>query len=98
MITNEQFEEQLKLFDEMKEVESDAFFYTRLRACMDKLDKSSSWDYYLKPGWLMAVLMIMLVLNAWMVKDKLNSTRDAGMNSGIQSFASQYEFNQVVNY
>lgn len=98
MITHEQFEEQLKLFDEMKEVESDIFFYTRLRARMDKLDKSSSWDYYLKPGWVMTILMIMLVLNAWMVKDKLNSTRDAGMNSEIQSFASQYEFNQVVNY
>ena len=98
MISNEKFEEQLELFDKMKEVETDAFFYTRLRARMDRLDKSSSWDYYLKPGWVMAVLMMMLFLNAWMVKDKLNSNRDAGINADIQTFASQYEFNQVLNY
>jgi hypothetical protein len=97
MISNEQLEEHLKLFNEMKQVETDAFFYTRLKAKMEK-SLSPSFESNFKPVWVMAILIIMLMLNSWMLVNNINSSFETESDAGIQSFAAQYEFNQVVNY
>ena len=98
MLNNEQLEKQLQVLTELKEVGTDDFFYTRLKARMEKDSESTFWAFRLKPVWVMAVLLIMLIFNGWMLFTNLQSSETTSNTNALASLALQYESNLVVNY
>jgi hypothetical protein len=98
MLNNEQLEKQLKVLKELKEVGTDDFFYTRLRARMGKELENNAWAFRLKPVWVMTVLLIMLAFNGWMLASNMQSSETTPNDDAIASMAFQYESNIVGNY
>lgn len=98
MLNNEQLEKQLKVLSELKEVGTDDFFYTRLRARMENESGNFAWAFRLKPVWLMTVLLLMLVFNGWMLVANNQTSVTSPVHDAIASLAVQYESNTVVNY
>ena len=98
MLNNEQLEKQLQVLTELKEVGTDEFFYTRLRARMEKELESNAWAIRLKPVWVITVLLIMLAFNGWMLANNMQSSETTPNDDAISSLALQYESNSVVNY
>ncbi len=79
------------------------FFYTRLRARMEKEKNTApiSWMPLGKPVWLIATLFVFLVLNAIMIKQSSNAKNkqlSASETPSLQSFASEFELNNTSNY
>jgi hypothetical protein len=98
MLSNEQLEKQLQVLTELKEVGTDEFFYTRLRAKMGKDIENTGWIFRLKPVWVMTVLLIMLAFNTWMLATKMQISETTSNTDSYASLALQYESNMVVNY
>lgn len=71
----------------MQEAETDPFFYTRLRAKMNRRDLSDSNRF--RAGWAIAVLTILLVVNSIMLV-KRNGSAQAN-EASLQSFAAAYD-------
>ncbi len=80
----------------MQEVGTDDFFYTRLRARMEK-DEQPVWRFPVKPVWAVAVLFAFLLANSIMLlQDKKQAT--AVQAGGIQGFANSYDLSVSSSY
>jgi hypothetical protein len=96
-------EQTLSSFDGIKKASAPDFFYTRLHARMEKelTTVNSTWIPFGKPVWLIATLLVFLVLNTMMLKQsKLtkNNKASANTSSSLQSFATEFELSNTVNY
>ena len=85
-------DEHLLSLIKIKETETDAFFYTRLRARMEREHSQTDWDFPLKPVWVIATMSFFLVINILMftAKDKITEIQPED-NSSIKSFAASYD-------
>jgi hypothetical protein len=86
-------DEHLRSLEGMKEAGTDEFFYTRLKARMEKRD-DSGWQLSLKPGWVVGVLILLLAVNGIMLSQK-GKTSSKEPVSAIQGFAASYD--QIVS-
>jgi hypothetical protein len=62
---------------------------------------NTTWIPFEKPVWLIATLLVFLVLNTMMLKQsKLtkNNKASANTSSSLQSFATEFELSNTVNY
>jgi hypothetical protein len=86
-------DEHLKALSGMNEAGTDEFFYTRLKARMEKHNSSAAWIFPLKPVWVIGTLTLFLALNGFMLinKTKPNKTSGATAISTIQDFAVSYD-------
>ncbi len=94
-------EESLSSLDGVQRAAAPDFFYTRLSARMEKELTTPTWIPFGKPVWLIATLLVFLVLNTMMIKQtKLSKSSGSDANSGssLQSFATEYELSNTVNY
>ena len=67
------------------------FFYTRLKARMEKgLDKSPVRGWYLRPAYALAVLVVVLLVNAFVIFEKSNTNPPTADNESVQSIAAEY--------
>lgn len=88
-------DEHLPVLQEMVEVGTDDFFYTRLTARLEKESAVSSWNLPVKPVWLVATLFVLLTLNCFTLI-KQNTTQQTQVESNtIQGFAASYD--QTIN-
>lgn len=85
-------EEHLQSLQGMEEAETDPFFYTRLRARMEK-QEAPGWSFPVKPAWLVASLVVLLTVNGWMlVKSRDSEVKPAAAAaSTLQQFAASYD-------
>jgi hypothetical protein len=94
-------DEILGSLDGIKRAEAPAFFYTRLRARMEKHsgpERSRPW--LLRPVFALAALLIVLLINAAVILKKDNTTVTPiadTENESFQSIAAEYNLNEVVS-
>ncbi len=80
----------------MKEVETDPFFYTRLKGRMQQHVKPV---FFLKPAWVIATLAFFVSLNIWMISQGSDINNNlAEKKSAEQVFAETYNLNSATNY
>lgn len=87
-------DEHLQSLQGMQEADAGDFFYTRLMARMENNGPDKSWNFPLKPVWVIGTLVALLAINGFMlVQDnrpgKKNTYSSAA--SPIQDFASSYD-------
>jgi hypothetical protein len=76
----------------MKETETDAFFYTRLKARMERENNSGQWNFPLKPIWVIGAMSFLLLLNVLMITAKNKTTKTQMEDtSSIKNFAASYD-------
>ncbi len=89
---NSLVDEHLLSINEIKETETDEFFYTRLKARMEREHSEADWNFPLKPTWVIATMSFLLVINVLMFTAKNKTTKTQSEDtSSIKSFASSYD-------
>ncbi|MEI8075719.1 MAG: hypothetical protein WCH78_13295 [Bacteroidota bacterium] len=91
---NEIVDQHLSVIEGMQEIGPDPFFYTRLKARMDKENETASWDLPFKPVWVIGILITLLALNGILIVQESRSTK-TNAAKGIQALAASYD--QVVS-
>ncbi len=76
----------------MKQPETDPFFYTRLRARMDRETASSGWNFSLQPAWIIGTLVLLLLVNGITLGIRQHKTEAVSQSQpGIRDFALSYD-------
>ena len=89
---NSLVDEHLLSLIKIKETETDAFFYTRLKARMKREHSQTDWNFPLKPVWVIATMSFFLVINILMFSAKNKTTEiQPEDDSSIKSFAASYD-------
>jgi hypothetical protein len=84
-------EQILNAWDGAKKAEAPAFFYTRLKARMEKaVDAPVVKSWLLKPVFVVATLVLVIVINAFIYFQDGNSTITPNPDETIQSIAAEY--------
>lgn len=97
---NNRVEEVLNSLDGCKRATAPAFFYTRLKARMERglIPKNSSRNWVLRPVYIVAALFLVLAINLFVLlkgQDE-TSTATADNNESIQqSIAAEYSLNDM---
>ncbi len=89
-ITDEQLEQDLTVFATMKEVSSPNFFYTRLKARMEKESKSNEVVLSIKPVLVICALSLFLIINSLLLK-KGTTLANTTTSEAIEVFAASYD-------
>jgi len=90
-------DEHLQSLQGMQEVGTDDFFYTRLKARMDKAQQG--WSFPLKPAWVVGSLVLLLAVNGFMLSQKFKAGKtQKSTSSTLQSFAESYDQTIVSSY
>lgn len=91
-------EEYLKSIEGMNEAEASPFFYTKLKARMEKeTEEKKGWIFQLKPAYIIAMLLIFLSINSFVVINQVQSKKAEATSSTLKSFANSYNLT-VSNY
>ena len=81
------------------EAETDPFFYTRLKARMEKQLSASGWNLPLKPVWLVSMLILFLFINTVFLVTQVKQTKEAPEQStSLQNFASGYDLSVSTSF
>ena len=98
---NKKIEEILSSLDDSERASAPDFFYTRLKARMERMqEKGVSKSWILRPAYALAALILLLVLNAAIIlqgeeKTDNNSIADS---ETVQSIAAEYSLNDNTIY
>lgn len=87
-------DQHLSFIEDMQEVGPGPFFYTRLKARMEKENTNGTWAFPMKPAWVIGILVALLALNGLLIVQESKSTKRSSEN-GIQALAASYD--QVVS-
>jgi hypothetical protein len=82
----------LESLNKMEVADPGEFFYTRVRARMERnlMERSTARIYSFRPGWTVAVLAILLVVNGFLLSQQ-HRNRVEPNNNPLQSFAASYD-------
>lgn len=86
----DRLEEHLQVIDQMVEKTTDDFFYTRLKARMEKRTEPSQWSFPVKPAWVIGTLLLFVALNFITLNEKYKTTTSVENENTIESFAASY--------
>lgn len=76
----------------LQEAKTDDFFYTRLKARMDRELLQNGWNFPLKPVWILGTLSLLFAINIFMVSQQFKTKVTApATNTALQSFAESYD-------
>jgi len=88
-------DEHLDYLRGMQEVTTDDFFYTRLKARMER-QEPQGWGFSLKPVWVIGGLFLLLAVNGFMLTQRAGSKKQGTTATPtLQSFAQSYD--QVIS-
>lgn len=89
-------DEHLQAVEGMKEAETDEFFYTRLKA---RMERAIEPGFPLRPAWLVAILAVFLLVNTLVVSQEIKTSKTTNTeSSGFQNFASSYNLTVSTPY
>lgn len=92
----------LNSLDEMQRASAPNFFYTRLQARLDKTQSESAFGFFsfAKPVLLIVTLSLFLLMNTFMITKlyKQKTILASSEKPSLQSFASEYDLNNSINY
>ena len=100
---NKRAEEILSSFDGIQPAETPSFFYTRLKARMEREQGSTAAPvFFLRPAFLAISLSLVLFMNIVFLtgsrKEMVPSAKKLNNTTGIQSFADAYDLNTSTVY
>jgi hypothetical protein len=86
-------DEHLQSIQGMSEVGTDDFFYTRLKARLEKDNTQKGWSFPLRPVWVVGTLALLLAVNGFMLvnQSKTKKTTSVVSISSLQNFAQSYD-------
>lgn len=89
----------LNSLNQVKKIEADAFFYTRLKAKLDKESTNSKFDWYFESIWFKSVAAaIILFFNIITITHFLNNETDNLANSNAADlFSQEYYLSQSTD-
>ena len=93
-INNKQFEQDLNIVSNLKEVSAPDFFYTRLKARMEKEAKLEQFEGPLKPIAVICILTLFLYINS-LIMEKESTVVQSSSNQDIEAFAASYD--QIIS-
>ena len=93
-INDEQFEQDLNVVSNLKEVSAPDFFYTRLKARMEKEAKLEQFEGPLKPIAVICILTLFLFINS-LIMEKESTVIQSSSNQDIEAFAASYD--QIIS-
>ncbi|HEV7783267.1 MAG TPA: hypothetical protein VGO58_18455 [Chitinophagaceae bacterium] len=90
-------DEYLESLSGMQEAGTDDFFYTRLKARMDRQGPSQGWSLPVRPVWVAGILFVFLALNSFMLlqRSRASKIKTTTSSSSLQKFAESYD--QVIS-
>jgi len=92
-------DEHLQSLQGMQEAGTDDFFYTRLKARLEKDRSQQGWSFPLKPAWVVGSLVLLLAVNGFMLSQKFKPAKTQKATSAtLQSFAESYDQTVVSSY
>ncbi|HLO83102.1 MAG TPA: hypothetical protein VK166_19200 [Chitinophagaceae bacterium] len=86
-------DEHMQVLSQMQEVGTDEFFYTRLKGKLQNTSSAQGWVLPVKPAWVLATLLILLLVNGYVLKQEQKEKETAPYT--IQEFAKSYD--QTIN-
>jgi hypothetical protein len=89
-MSNEQFEQEMIIISNLKEVGTPNFFYTRLKARMDKENLSNELASPLKPILVICALTLFLFINSLLLKSDSNLV-NTNSSQEMEAFAASYD-------
>ncbi len=89
-INDEQFEQDLNIVSNLNEVSAPDFFYTRLKARMEKEAKLEQFEGPLKPIAVICILTLFLFINS-LIMEKESTVVQSSSNQDIEAFAASYD-------
>jgi len=98
---NKKIEEILSSLNGNQRAPAPAFFYTRLKARMEKeLNKGRNPIWILRPAYALAALAMLLIINAAVIlqKDETDVNTNTADNETVQSAAEYYSMNDNTIY
>jgi hypothetical protein len=91
-------DEYLQALEGMKPAEQDHFFYTRLKARMEAVQKTPE-SFSLKPVLAIAALAIVLLLNTMaIIQQKETKKQPMNNTTSTEYFNKEFDFNTGANY
>ena len=88
-------DEHLQGLHGMQQTGTDDFFYTRLKARMEKNLEGNGWNFPLRPVWVVSAMVLLLTVNIFMLSQKNKPAEITISNTNsLQSFAQSYD--QVI--
>ncbi|SRR5258705_5890664 len=92
-------DEHLQSLQGMQEAGTDDFFYTRLKARIEKDKAQQGWSFPLKPAWVVGSLVLLLAVNGFMLSQKFKPSKTQKTSSStLQSFAESYDQTITSSY
>jgi hypothetical protein len=89
-------EEYLDSVKNLQEAKTDPFFYTRLRA---KMQKQDGWTFPVKPAWIVTTLALLLMVNGFMILNHSKTSEQKTLTSApLQRFALAYDLSIQSTY
>ena len=88
-------EDHLQLLNNMEEIGTDEFFYTRLRARMEARKTGKEWSFMVNPTMAITSLSMLLVLNGFLLFQFSATEKSQTEGYSIEHFAADY--NQSIN-
>lgn len=90
--SDKELEKELSIIDNLKLVKPPEFFFTRLKARLEKENQPNNWSLPLHPAWIIGVLVLFLIINSLIVtQDSKSSKPDTEYN--IKALATSYDQN-----
>ncbi len=83
-------DEHLQVLNQMREVGTDDFFYTRLRGRLQHTSSPPGWVLPFKPVWVLGLLLILLAVNGYVLRQEQKEKRYETTYT-IQEFAQLYD-------
>ena len=93
-MSNEEFEHEMNIISNLKEVGAPPFFYIRLKARMEKENLSNVLANPLKPILVICTLTLFLFFNSLLLKNDSNIV-NTNLNQEIQALAASYD--QIIS-
>ena len=90
-------DEYIQSLQQIHDAEPNLFFYTRLKARMEK--KIADPHFSLQPAWLISLLITFLFINIYFLATQItqNSTTSS-QNAMLQNFASSYDLSVPTSF
>ncbi len=88
--TDEQLENELAVFSNLKEVGAPDFFYTRLRAKMEKEWRTNELEFSIRPVLVICALTLFLFINSLLSGNDSNLVNE-NSNQNIEALAASYD-------
>lgn len=92
-------DEHLKSLEGIKEPETNPFFYTQLKAKMERKQGAQGWVLPFRPAWVITMLTLFLVVNGFIVFKQLRASGDVATEvSSLQNFVNTYNLSISPSY